>query len=376
MIELDASDCSRCVMTLAVDPDLIVINGACNHCRRYDELFATRIVPTAERPQKLARLVDAIGRAGEGRQYDCIVGVSGGVDSSYVAMKVKELGLRPLAIHVDNGWNSELAVSNIERVLSSLDIDLDTVVLDLREFYDLQRSFLFASTPDADIPSDHAIQAVLWERARHHKVKYIISGMNFATESISVPSWSYGHSDWRYIRAIHSKFGLKKLKTYPHFGFVTLFWTTAIRRVRIASILNYIEFHKGAAVQDLQQRLGWVAYEGKHYESIFTRWVQGYYLPLKFGIDKRRGHYSDLINSGQITRDQALHRLEKVDYSDKLRREDELLLRKKLGLDSAELAQIVQNRPSSYRDFRNSYNQVQLLRRLVNILRKRGMYPR
>lgn len=369
-------ECTRCIMNSAVDPDLVLVDGICNHCLRYDALLESRVVPVEQRPAKLAQVVEAISRAGKGREYDCIIGVSGGVDSSYVALQVKRLGLRPLAVHVDNGWNSALAVLNIERLLRTLDIDLHTEVLRLDEFYDLQRSFLLASTPDADIPSDHAIQATLWKVAREHGVRFIISGMNFATESISVPSWSYGHSDWRYLNDVHRRFGRVPLRTYPHFGFVTLAWTTFVRRVRIVSILNYLEYDKSKAMTELVEQLGWVPYEGKHYESIFTRWVQGFYLPRKFGIDKRRGHYSDLINSGQISREDALAAVAESDYSERLRAEDEILLLKKLSLTPEQLAEIVDRPASSYRAYRNSYGFVQFLRGMVNRLRKLGLYPR
>jgi N-acetyl sugar amidotransferase len=369
-------ECSRCVMTTAVDQSLVLSDGICNHCLRYDRLLATRIVPEAEREQHLTKVVSAIKRAGRNRPYDCIIGVSGGVDSTYVALKVKELGLRPLAVHLDNGWDSELAVSNIEKALDQLKIDLQTVVLDLREFYDLQRAFLLASTPDTDIPTDHAIQAALWKYARKHKVRYIISGMNFATEAISVPSWSYGHSDWRYIKDVHRKLGHGRLKSYPHYSFLTLFWTTVVRRVRIVSILNYISYDKAAAVKDLSERLGWVAYGGKHFESIYTRWVQGHLLPYKFGIDKRRGHLSDLINSGQLTRSAALAQLDAESYPDRLLRADEDLLKKKLRLGDAELKEILNDDPASFRDFHNHYGFVQKLRAAVNLLRRHGLYPR
>jgi N-acetyl sugar amidotransferase len=370
-----ATGCSRCVMTTKVDPALAIRDGICNHCRRYDRLREARIVPSGERAARLTTLARVIKGSG-GRDYDCIIGVSGGVDSSYVALKVKELGLRPLAVHVDNGWNSELAVSNVEKLLTNLDIDLETVVLDLREFHDLQRAFLFASTPDADIPSDHAIQAVLWQQAGRHGVKYIISGMNFATESISVPSWSYGHSDWRYIKSVHARFGRRRLKTYPHFGIASLLWTSAVRRIRIASILNYLEYDKGVAIGELTERLGWMPYPGKHYESIYTRWVQGHYLPEKFGIDKRRGHYSDLINSGQITRDEALDQLSQEDYPPDLRRADEALLMKKLSLSRSELDAILRSPASTFHAFENSYDVVQSLRWFANVLRRQGLYPR
>ncbi|MFC9983454.1 N-acetyl sugar amidotransferase [Microbacterium keratanolyticum] len=372
----DTTICTRCVMNSEVDPDLVLTDGVCNHCQRYDQLLTTRIVPVAERQPRLEALVETMKAAGQGHEYDCVIGVSGGVDSSYVAMKVRELGLRPLAVHVDNGWNSSLASSNIEKVLRALDIDLITEVLNLDEFYGLQRAFLHASTPDADVPSDHAIQATLWKVARKHHIKFIISGMNFATESISVPSWSYGHSDWRYISAVHRADGGGALRSYPHYGFAELAWTTLIKRVRIVSILNYLEYDKAEAVEQLKSELGWTPYEGKHYESIYTRWVQGFYLPHKFQIDKRRGHYSDLINSGQISRADALLALEQDDYPESLRRIDAQLLRKKLSLSEEDYEQILRTPPRSFREFRNSYAFVQFLRRTVNLLRRFGLYPR
>jgi N-acetyl sugar amidotransferase len=363
-------------MTTDVDPDLEVSDGECNHCRRYDLLFATRIVPEKQRQQHLQKMVAAIKLAGRNHEYDCVIGVSGGVDSTYVALKVIELGLRPLAVHVDNGWDSEMAVSNIEKMLNNLQIDLQTVVLDLREFYDLQRAFLLASTPDTDIPSDHAIQAALWQCARQHNIKYIISGMNFATESINVLSWSYGHSDWRYIKDVQRRFGKGGLKTYPHYSLWLLFWTTAVRRIRIVSILNYMDYNRAAAIEEITTRLNWTAYPSKHFESIYTRWAQGRLLPYKFGIDKRRGHLSDLVNSGQISRSAALSQLYEDFYPERLVRADEDLLKKKLTLSDAQLKDILCAPPASFRDFKNSYKRVQQLRALVNELRRRGLYPR
>ena len=368
--------CTRCLMTTGVDPDLVIRDGECNHCRRYDLLLKARIVPEKQRQQYLQKLVAAIKHTGSNHEYDCIIGVSGGVDSTYVALKVVELGLRPLAVHVDNSWDSELAVSNIEKMLNKLSIDLQTVVLDLREFHDLQRAFLLASTPDVEIPSDHAIQAALWQHARQHNIKYIISGMNFATESISVPSWSYGHSDWRYIKDVHRKFGERRLKTYPHYSLRLLLWTTTVRRIRIVSILNYMNYDRDAAIEEIATHLDWTAYRGKHFESIYTRWAQGRLLPCKFGIDKRRGHLSDLVNSGQLTQSAALEQLDEEFYPERLARADEDLLKKKLGLSDAQLQDILNAPLASFKLFKNSYGHVQRLRALVNELRRHGLYPR
>ncbi len=350
--------------------------GICNHCLRYDELLSSRVFKGQEASNELAKLVSKIKKTGEGKEYDCIVGVSGGVDSTYVAYLTKQLGLRPLAIHFDNGWNSELAVKNIERVLKKLNIDLVTYVIDWDEFKDLQLSFLKASTPDGEIPTDHAIYALLWREAIKHNIKHIISGMNFTTESISVPDWSYGHSDWRYIKSVHKQFGSVKLKTYPHYNFLYLFYVNFIRRVRSVSILNYVDYNKDEVMALLQDKLGWVYYGGKHHESIYTRFYQGYILPKKFNVDKRYGHLSDLINAGQIEKEQALQEVKEEPYPVELQKQDIEYVGKKLGLSESEFSNIMQSKVKSYRDYPNSYEFVQFLRKLVNKLRHVGFYPK
>ncbi len=369
--------CSRCIMNDLVDPRIQFDgNGVCNHCRRYDALVGARVVRGGEGRRILDGLVGKMKAAGRGRDYDCIIGVSGGVDSTYVAYLVKQLGLRPLAVHFDNGWNSELAVSNIEKVLKRLDIDLHTYVVDWEEFRDLQLAFLRASTPDGEIPTDHGIFALLWREAVAKGVRYIVSGMNFATEAMSVPEWSYGHSDWRYIKAVHRRFGTTPLRTYPHFSLLDLLWINLVRRVRTISILNYVEYDKEAAMRLLRDQLGWVYYGGKHYESIYTRFWQGYVLPRKFGIDKRYGHLSDLINSGQLTREQALDEIRQETYPADLQEQDRRYVIKKLELTDAGFETLMAAPPRSFRDYPNNFARVESLKRMVNALRARGWYSR
>lgn len=351
-------------------------HGVCNHCRRYDQLQSSRMTGGEAGRRALEGIVEAIRREGRGREYDCIIGVSGGVDSTYVAYLVRELGLRALAVHFDNGWNSELAVKNIEHVLKKLGIDLFTYVVDWPEFRDLQVAFLKASTPDGEIPTDHAIFALLWREASRRGIRYIISGMNFATESISIPDWAYGHSDWRYIKDVHCRFGTKKLRSYPHFTLLYLFFVNLVRRVRTVSILNYVDYRKEEAMALLQEKLGWRYYGGKHHESIYTRFYQGYVLPRKFGIDKRYGHLSDLINAGQMTRDAALQELAAPPYPEDLQRQDLAYVTKKLGLSAAQFDEIMRSKRKSFRYYRNSYRLVQFLRKSVNWLRKSGLYPK
>jgi N-acetyl sugar amidotransferase len=320
--------------------------------------------------------VAKIKSAGRGRDYDCIIGVSGGVDSTYVAYRIKEMGLRPLAVHFDNGWDSELAVSNIEKVLKRLDIDLFTYVVDWEEFRDLQLAFLKASTPDGEIPTDHGIFALLWRQASQRGIKYIVSGMNFATEAASVPGWSYGHSDWRYIRAVHKQFGAAKLKTYPHFSLFDLAWFNGVRGIRTVSILNYLDYQKSEAMRVLQHELGWVYYGGKHYESVYTRFWQGYVLPRKFGIDKRVAHLSDLVNAGQMTREQALEDIKAEPYAAELAAQDRLYVIKKLGITEPEFERLMALPRRSFRDYPNNFERIERLKRFATTLRARGWYAR
>jgi N-acetyl sugar amidotransferase len=370
-------ECRRCIMNTTADPAIrFDAAGVCSHCQRYDRLIGTRTLRGEAGRRALEQRVDGIRRAGRGREYDCIVGVSGGVDSTYVAWLVRELGLRPLAIHFDNGWDSELAVGNIERVLRHLGIDLYTYVVDWPEFRDLQLAFLRASVPDGEIPTDHGIFATLWTEAARRGIRHIVSGMNFATEAVSVSSWSYGHQDWRYIRDVHRRFGSVPLRTYPHYSLARLGWMSLARGVRSVSILNYVDYRRATAMQLLQERLGWLYYGGKHHESVYTRFWQGYVLPRKFGVDKRYGHLSDLINSGQMTREQALAEIAGPPYPEEEQQQDLRYVTKKLGLTLDEFAALMALPVRSYRDYRNSFERVERLKKLVNVLRRRGLYAR
>ncbi len=368
--------CSRCIMDTS-DPNIEFNDeGVCNHCLRYENELHRRVFIGDEASSKLKSLVDKIKNAGKGKEYDCIIGVSGGVDSTYVAYLTKQLGIRPLAVHFDNGWNSELAVSNIEKTLDHLGIDLYTYVIDWEEFKDLQLSFLKASTPDGEIPTDHAINALLFREADKRGIKYIINGMNFAAESISVPGWAYGHSDWKYIKSVQKIFGSVKLKRYPKYTFFNLFWWNVVKQIKVISILNYVDYKKDAVMEILQSELGWVYYGGKHYESVYTRFFQGYILPKKFGIDKRKAHLSDLIKSGQISREAALQEIEKPGYEEPLFRQDKDFVIKKFELNEASFDAIMSLAPKTFRDYPNNYEKVQRLKSFVNKLREKGLYSR
>ena len=368
--------CSRCIMDTSDAEIIFDDQGVCNHCLRYDVLKDTRTIPRENAAKEMKLLIDKIKRRGKGKEYDCIVGVSGGVDSTYVAYLAKINGLKPLAVHLDNGWNSDLATKNIHKVLKKMDIDLVTHVIDWNEFKDLQKSFLDASVPDGEIPTDHAIDAILWKTAGKYNIKFILSGMNFATVSLSVPAWAYGHSDWKYIKAVHKKFRNSSLSSYPHFGFMYLFYINFVKNVRIASLLNYIDYDKSETIKLLERELDWVSYGGKHYESIYTRFYQGYVLPEKFNIDKRRGHLSDLVNSEQITRTEALLEIEEPALSKNMLRDDKKFVIKKLDYTEKSFEKMLSSKNRTFREYPNSYSFVQFLRRLVNMLRKFDLYPK
>lgn len=341
--------CKRCVMDTS-DPEILFDeDGICNHCHTYDRKVRQYVVDGEAGIKELDAIVERIRRDGRKKKYDCVIGVSGGVDSTYVAYLVKKYGLRPLAVHLDNGWDSELAVKNIEETLRRLNIDLYTEVLDWEEFRDLQVAFLKASTPDSEIPSDHAIFATLSNIAEKLGIKYVILGNNVRTETHLPKTWSQGHYDWQYIREIHKRFGKHPLKTFPHYNFFT-FYRRMFTQKQV-EILNYVGYKKKEALRILQDELGWRYYGGKHYESIYTRFYQGYILPRKFGYDKRRSHLSSLVCSGEITREDALNELKAPTYPPLMQEEDRLYVAKKLGLSDEDLFAIMNAPKKSYWDY-------------------------
>lgn len=342
--------CTRCIMD-TTDPNIVFDdNGICNHCHDYDRMIEQKVIIGKAGEEYLEKLVEEIKRDGKNKPYDCLIGVSGGVDSTYVAYLVKKkMGLRPLAVHMDNGWDSELAVKNIEETLKRLEIDLHTEVLDWEEFKDLQTAFLKASTPDSEIPSDHAIWAVIGDLAEKLKVKYILSGFNVRTETHLPSAWSQGHYDWKYIRSVQKLFGSGKLETFPHIPFFA-YYRRLFTQKRV-DILNYIDFNKTTAMKFLEDELGWRYYGGKHHESIYTRFYQGYILPTKFGYDKRRSHLSSLICSKEITQANALEEIKNPTYAPSLLEEDREYVAKKLGLSQNEFEAIMNLPKKSISDY-------------------------
>jgi N-acetyl sugar amidotransferase len=344
--------CSRCIMDTS-DPEITFDDdGICHHCHEYDAAVAQWVLPQPAGEQALAELAEQIEREGRRRPYDCIIGLSGGVDSTYVAYRIKQLGLRPLALHLDNGWDSDIAVRNIHNAVRKLGIDLETHVLDWEEFSSLQLAFLRSSTPDSEIPTDHAIVSALYEAAKKHNVRWIMEGGNVVTEMMVPPTWSHGHHDWGYIRGINDAFGTRALKTYPHYGYFKVRIEYLNRRkIQLVPVLNYCAYDKAKATAILQQELDWEPYGGKHYESVYTKFYQGHLLPEKFGFDKRRPHLSCLVLDGQMTREDALAQVELPTIPhDELRRDRSYVI-KKLGLTESEFEEIMALPPKTFWDY-------------------------
>lgn len=331
-------ECTRCILNTK-DDDEIYFNesGVCNHCIRYDQLAKDGI----RTQQELEIKVREIKEAGRGNKYDCLIGISGGVDSTYVALKVKEYGLRPLVVHLDNGWNSAIAVKNINNIVEKLGFDLYTYVIDWEEFKDLQLSFLKASVVDLELTSDHAIFSVLYKLAYEFKIKYVISGFNIVTEGILPKSWRWSKFDWLNIKSIHKQFGTRRLKTFPHTSFFKKIYYDLVMKIQTIQILNYLNYNKDEAKEIIKEKLEWQDYGGKHFESIITRFFQGYILPEKFGIDKRRAHLASLICSGQITKAEAIEELKKEMYNDEQYKVDRDFFLKKFGLSESGLEEIM-----------------------------------
>jgi N-acetyl sugar amidotransferase len=345
------TECVRCVMDTS-DPGIRFDHaGVCSHCRHADEVLPTVRWTAAASAAALASIASRMGAATAGREYDSIIGLSGGVDSSYTALVAHRMGLRPLAVHLDNGWDSELAVENIQRVVEHCGIDLATYVIDWREFRDLQRAFLRASVVDIEMLTDHAIVAACVRLARQHGLRYLLSGSNVATEHGLPERWMWPKQDWTNIAAIHRAYGAIPLKTFPHLS--TLRWLAlrATGQIRVVPLLDFVPYRRDEAAATLVREIGWREYGGKHHESLFTKFYQGAILPTKFGIDKRRAHLSDRLRNGELTRAEALEQLSLPLYdADELRLESDYV-RKKLGFDEAEWAAIMAAPPRSHAEF-------------------------
>ena len=336
MPNLNKLVCKRCIMDSINDPDILINDdGVCNHCTTFDFEF-NKLPKGINKEKELESIITKIKLKGIGRKYDCLLGVSGGVDSSYLAYLCSIYGLRPLIIHFDNGWNSELSVLNIQNLLDKLGFDFETLVINWDEFKDLQLSYFKAGVVDLEFPTDHAILASMFKIAKKHNIKFVLSGHNVVTEGTYLPkSWVHSKLDYLNLKDIHKQYGSIKLKTYPYLSFIKRLYNCYNSQFEYIQLLNLVDYNKFEVKKKLVSELSWKDYGGKHFESIFTRFYQGYILPNKFNIDKRVFHYSCLVQSEQITREQAIKLLQEPIYDINLLESDKKYVLKKLNFNEA-----------------------------------------
>lgn len=357
--------CRRCLLDDSVPGLDLDAQGLCAWCRDYDFQSAARR-PAPE------QLVASIRAAGRGRPYDCVMGLSGGVDSSYAVLMAHRLGLRPLVVHVDNGWNTAFAVLNIESLLKTLQLPLDSWIIEWEEFRAIQLAFLRAGVVDLEMPSDHAILAGLFRTALRYGVKYILTGDNYATEATLPPEWNHPKTDLRNLRAIYQG----PLRTFPTLSTLRMLWWQRWRGLTYVPFLSYLPYSKAEARRELQEAVGWRDYGGKHHESIITRFYQGYILPRKFGIDKRRFHLSRLICSGQLTREEALSELARPHYDEHVMNQDRDYVIKKFGLTEAEFEGLMAQPPRSHYAYPSDRSYLRVLFAVKAALRRLGLVRR
>lgn len=351
--------CTNCVMDTTDSAIQFDVKGVCDHCNTY----YTKTLPFWDTSEtgfaQLQKVVESIKTAGKGKEFDCIIGMSGGIDSSYLVYAAKEiLGLKPLVFHVDAGWNSQIAVNNIERIVDNLGLDLYTEVIDWEEMKDLQLAYFKAGVPHIDTPQDHAFFATMYNFASKYKVKYILTGANYSTECVRNPiEWMYYQSDVIQLKDIHKKFGTRPLKKYP---LTSILWHKLylpyIKGIKVVKPLNNVSYIKSEAMQLLQDKFGWQPYPQKHFESRFTKFYESYWLPKKFGYDVRKVQYSSLILTNQMTREQALEKLKQPPYDESTIHQDFEFIANKLGITERELQTYFDAPNKTYKDYASQEN--------------------
>lgn len=348
--------CSRCILDQKDDPGIYFDgDGVCNYCHAFDNNQILTENFQSNKALELEKIVKKIKTNKKGT-YDSILGISGGTDSTYLTHLASELGLNPLVVHYDNGWNSELAVSNIENVMRAIGLDFYSHINDWEEMKALQRSFIKASVIDIELINDQAILAILHKMANKYKIKYILTGHNHSTEGILPKHWYHWKIDLGNIKGINRKFENTPLKTYPMESFLEQWWKSKFNKIETVCLLDLVDYEKNKAKDLLIEKYGWKDYGGKHYESVFTRFYQGYILPRKFGVDKRKAHLSTLVCAGQLSREEALEEIEKPEYDIKLMMEDKEYVIKKLGFTESEFETMMKIPPVQHTHYPSYYH--------------------
>lgn len=363
--------CTNCVMDTTDSEITFDENGVCDHCRTFYKEVQPNWHTDARGRADLDKTVAKIKEGGKDKPFDCIIGLSGGIDSSYLTYLAKEeMGLRPLVFHVDAGWNSKVAVNNIEKVVDGLGLDLYTEVIDWPEMRDLQVAYFKASVPHVDTPQDHAFFATMYKFAEENDVKYILTGANYSTECIRNPiEWMYYQSDSVQLRDIHKKFGTRPLKSFPVTSILHhKIYLPYIKGIRVIRPLNHMPYMKADAMKLLQDKFGWQPYPQKHFESRFTQFYESYWLPKKFGYDVRKVQYASLIVTGQMTREEALVKLKRSPYDETTIAHDFEYVATKLGMTVAELQACMDAPNKSYKDYASQEAIYSIGRRAMRLL--------
>lgn len=348
--------CKKCVLDTTVTDIVFDNDGICNYCHSYDAVRMT-LPQGNDRKQALDEIVTRIKKDGRGNKYDCLIGMSGGTDSTYLAYLIVQMGLRPLAVHVDTGWNTTIANNNIDNAVKTLGLDIIKYKIDWDEMASLQLAYFKASVPDCDVPQDHAFPAVLNKIAKKNSIKHLISGHNIETEFILPKTWVYDSNDLENLLDINNKFGVKKLSKYPTLSlFERTVYYRLIKKFQYHRFFNFIEFNKDEAKAFIIDNLGWRDYGGKHYESRLTKFFQAYYLPEKFGFDKRKAHYSNLILSHQLKREEALNLLKKPLYERVALEADMAFILNKLNINQKDWDDIMKTPKRQHEDFKQDKN--------------------
>lgn len=348
--------CTRCVMDTTDSKIVFDENGVCDHCNDFEQNVKPNWFTDERGDIELKKTISKIKEDGKNRDFDCIIGMSGGADSSYLLhVAVKEYGLRPLVFHVDGGWNSQIAVNNINVMIEKLGLDLYTEVINWEEMKDFQLAYFKAGVSNIDVPQDHAFVATLYNFAAKYKIKYILNGGNISTECVRNPlEWIYYGTDMAQIRDIRKRFGTNPMKTYPFSSVLRhKLYLRYIQRVQVVKPLNYFPYIKEEAMRVLADEYGWIPYPQKHFESRFTKFYEGYWLPTKFGFDTRKVQYSSLILTGQMTREEALEKLQAPAISDEDAKHDFEYIATKLGISVEELQMYFDQPNKSYKDYKN-----------------------
>ena len=355
--------CNNCVMDSS-DPEIVFDDdGICDHCNNfYDNILPNWNVGKSSE-KKLYKIVDKIKKDNKGKDHDCLMGISGGVDSSYLAYLAKEkLGLRPLIFHIDAGWNSQEAVNNIEKIVDKLNFDLHTEVMNWKEMKDLQASFFKAQVCHIDTPQDNVFVSALYKFAVKNKFKYILNGGNISTECVREPlAWHYHASDLRQIRDIQNNFGTIEINSLPLSSvFIYKIIYRYLYGIKVIKPLDYLKYEKEPAIEFLEKEFGWQRYPEKHWESRFTRFYEGYWMLEKFGYDIRRAHYSSLILTNQLKKNEAINKLKKKPYNRDTLNQDFNYISTKLGFSVDELKNLMVGKNKTYEDYKNNKKLIDL----------------